>query len=151
MLRAWWRSSIIPRRSSESGVAVAIDLLNAFDGDAVPAARRVDVDLVADTVTDQRLAQRRLIADPTCLGVRLRGADDPVLLLVGAVLREAHCAAHPHDAFFGAGLDDHVVLDDGLELIDPSLHHPLLVLRSVVLEVLREVSQLARGLDLGHD
>ena len=44
-----------------------------------------------------------------------------------------------------------MVFDDRLELFDPSLHHALLVLGRVVLEVLRKVAQLAGGLDLGDD
>src|SRR5438874_8517482 len=145
-----WRFAI-HRRSSANGLVAAKDLLNSCDGDAIPAARRVDVDGIADAVADERFAQRGLVAHATRLGIGLRRPDDPVGLLVSTILGEADRVAHAHHAFFGARLDDHVVLDDGLELFDPSFHHSLLVFGRVVLEVLGKIPQLTRGFDLGDD
>src|SRR5690348_3532071 len=147
-----WRPAIQPR-SASSGVAIAADLLNAGDAHAVGAARGLDRDLVPDLVADERLPHRRLEADAAGFRVRLGRADDPVgLLVVAAVLGEADCAAHPDDALLRRRLlDDDVVLDDRLELPYARLHHSLLVLGGVVLEVLGEIAQLAGGFDLGDD
>src|SRR5690348_10134080 len=85
-------------RTSASAVEAATGLLNRGDAHAVAAAGRPDLDLVADAVTDQRLAQRRFVADAAGLRVGLRGADDAVGLLVRPVLGETHGAAHADDA-----------------------------------------------------
>src|SRR5207302_4536164 len=77
--------------------------------------------------------------------------DDAVALLGSAVLVEAHRAAEPHHAAGRAGLDDPVVLDDLLQLLDPALDEALLVLGRVILEVLGEIAELARALDLLDD
>src|SRR5690242_19075162 len=88
----------IHSRTSLSAVERASDLLNRGDAHAVAAAWGSDLHLVADSVTDQRLAQRRFVADAAGLGVGLGGADDAVGLLVRPVLGEAHCAAHTDNA-----------------------------------------------------
>src|SRR5215467_9769471 len=86
-------------RSSSSGVATAAGLLNRGDAHAVRAAGRLDGDLVADFVADQRLAHRRFEADASRFRVRFRRADDAVgLLILLAVLDEVHRAAHPDHA-----------------------------------------------------
>src|SRR5712692_9515940 len=108
---------------SVSGLVAATDLLNGGDTHAVGAAGRLDLHLVPDAIE----------------------------LFVGTVLCETNRAAHRDDAARGLPLDQHVVLDDRLELLDPGLHHSLLVLGGVVLEVLGQVPQLARRLDLGDD
>src|SRR5207302_4950291 len=76
----------IQRRRSASGVAVATDLLNARDAYAVGTARRPDLHLVADAVSDQRLAEGRLVAHAAGLGIRLGRSHDAIGLLVLAVL-----------------------------------------------------------------
>src|SRR5450759_5574579 len=95
------------RRSSRGNA-----LLNADDSHGVRAVWRLDLDLFADAMPDQRLSQRGLVADPTRFGVGFGGPDDPIALLIGAVLAEAHGAAHVDHARLGLGLDQHVVLDD---------------------------------------
>src|SRR5438552_16817549 len=105
-------------RMSASGVVAATDLLNGGDAHAVSAARRLDLHLVADAVADQCLAQRRLIAHTAGLRVRLGGTDDAVCLLIRAILCEANGVAHRDHSARGLLLDEHVVLDDRLELID---------------------------------
>src|SRR4030088_1550677 len=86
--------SIHARRSCSGVVVVA--LLNAHDSNAVRPVRCLDLDLFADAVPDQRLAQRGLIAHPACFWVGFGRPDDPVLLLTGAVLAGAHRAAPVH-------------------------------------------------------
>src|ERR1700687_2360276 len=140
----------IHARRSSSGV-IAVTLINAGDAHAVRVVGRLDLDLFADLVPDQCLAQRGLVADPACFGIRFGGSDDSVGLLAGSVLAEAHGAAHIDDAGRLLGLDQDVVLDDRLELVDPRLHHSLLVFRGVVLEVLRRVAEFPGVFDLGHD
>src|SRR6266508_2560293 len=138
-------------RSARS--AFATDLVNAGDEHAVLAAGGLDRDLVADAVSDQGFADGRLEAHPARLGIGLRRPDDSVRLLLPllADLGEPYGVAQADHAVGGGRLDQHVVLDDGLELLDPCLHHSLIVLGGVVLEVLGEVAELAGRLDLGHD
>src|SRR5258708_13825215 len=136
-------------RSWRGGVVVV--LFNADDAHAVGAVWRFALDLFSDPVSDQRLAQRRLVAHSSRLWICLGRTDDSVGLLIGPVFAEMNRAAHVDDAGPRLGLDQNVVLDDRLELVDPRLHHALLVLRRVVLEVLGEVAELPSSLDLGHD
>src|SRR5690348_196339 len=103
---------------SLSAVEAATGLLNRGDAHGVTAAGRLDLDLVADSVSDQRLAHGGLVADPTGFGVGLGRAHDAVGLLVGAIFGESHGAAHADFAGRAPGLDQHVVLDDRLELAD---------------------------------
>src|SRR5438105_4876303 len=127
-------------------------LIKADDAHAVGGVWRPDLDLVAHAVSDEGLAQSRLVAHPTRLRVGLRRPDDPVHLLVLTVLSKADGASHRHQlAATWLFLDQDVVLDDLLELVDPRLHETLLVLGGVVFEVLGEVAELAGGLDLGSD
>ena len=51
----------------------------------------------------------------------------------------------------GAAFDDLGVLEDVLELADPALHVPLLVLGGVVVAVLGQIAELAGALDLLGD
>src|SRR6266567_2436446 len=131
--------------------AVKAPLVNAYYAHPVRAAGRADLDLVADSVTQHGLAQRRLVADPAGLGIGLGRPDDAVHLLVLTTLAEPDGAAHADLAGDAVLLDEDVVLDDHLELVDAGLFHALLVLGRVVLEVLGQVAQLARRLDLGRD
>src|SRR5438093_2343057 len=126
-------------------------LVNAYYAHPVSAAGRADLDLVADPVAQHRLAQRRLVADPAGLGIGLGRPDDAVHLLVLTILAEPDGAAHADLAGDAVLVDEHVVLDDRLELVDAGLFHALFVLGRVVLEVLGQVAQLARRLDLGRD
>src|SRR6266550_1915292 len=142
----------IQRRRSLSGVLAATDLLNGGDANAVSAAGRLDLDFVADTMADQCLAQRRLVAHAAGFRVRLGRFDDAIRLLVCPALGETNGVAHRDQATpRSLLLDQHVVLDDRLELPDASFHHSLLVFGGVIFEVLRQVAQLAGGLDLGDD
>src|SRR5205809_6152003 len=131
--------------------AVKAPLVNAYYAHPVSAARSADLDLVADFVTQHCLAQRRLVTDPAGLGIGLRRSDDTVSLLVLSLLAEPDGAAHRDLAGNAVLVDEHVVLDDHLELVDAGLFHALLVLGRVVLEVLGQVAQLAGRLDLGRD
>src|SRR2546430_3510517 len=131
--------------------AVKAPLVNAYYAHPVSAARSADLDLVADFVTQHCLAQRRLVTDPAGLGIGLRRSDDAVSLLVLSLLAEPDGAAHRDLAGNAVLVDEHVVLDDHLELVDAGLFHALLVLGRVVLEVLGQVAQLASRLDLGRD
>src|SRR5258708_33390321 len=140
----------IQARRSCSGVVVLV-LLNAGDAHAVGAVWRFDLGLFSDTVSDQRLAQRRLVAHASGLWIGLGRTDDSIGLVIGPVFAEVNRAAHIDNAGPRLGLDQHVVLDDRLELVDPRLHHALLVFRRVVFEVLGAVVKLAGRLDLGHD
>src|SRR5260370_6492217 len=88
------RRFAIHRWTAAIGVAAATALLNCRDAHRVGAARSPDLDRVADAVSDQRLAQGRLVAHPAGFGIRLGGADDPVCLLVRTVLGEPLGAAH---------------------------------------------------------
>src|SRR5260370_17561977 len=90
------RRFAIHRWTAAIGVAAATALLNCRDAHRVGAAGSPDLDRVADAVSDQRLAQGRLVAHPAGLGIRLRWTDDPVGLLIRAILGEAHGAAHVH-------------------------------------------------------
>src|SRR5260370_42537814 len=117
----------IQARRSCRGVVVVV-LFNADDGPAVGAVWRFDLDRSSDPVSDQRLAQRRLVAHSSRLWICLGRTDDSVGLLIGPVFAEVNRAAHVDDAGPRLGLDQNVVLDDRLELVDPRLHHALLVL-----------------------
>src|SRR5260370_21399329 len=140
----------IQSRRARGGVVVVV-LFNADDAHAVGAVWRFDLDPFSDPVSDQRLPQRRLVAASSRLWICLGRTDDSVGLLIGPVFAEVNRAAHVDDAGPRLGLDQNVVLDDRLELVDARLHHALLVLRRVVLEVLGEVAELPGRLDLGHD
>src|SRR5207248_11702534 len=143
--------AIHARRRVSLPAAMAWLLINPDDPDAICGVGRADLDHVADPVADEGLAQGRLVADPARLRIRLRGADDPVGLLILSVLAEANRAAHRDEAVGANLFDQDVVLDDCLELVDPGFFHALFVLRGVILEVLREVAELTGGLDLGCD
>src|SRR5947208_5031181 len=144
-------AAIQARRRVSRPAAIAWLLIKADDAHAVRGVWRPDLDLVAHAVSDEGLAQSRLVAHPTRLRVGLRRPDDPVHLLVLTILSKPDGAPHRHQLAATWLLDQDVVLDDLFELIDPRLHETLLVLGGVVFEVLGEVAELAGGLDLGSD
>src|SRR5579872_3975800 len=132
-----WSAIQARRRARRPAPAASkCPLVNVFDADAVRAVGRAHLDLIARAVTHQRLAQRRLVADASRLGVGLRRTDDAVRLLVLAVLAKVDGAAHRDHARRARLVDEDVVLDDLLELLDASFLESLLVLGGVVLEVL---------------
>src|SRR6266851_9485210 len=106
----------MPSRRVTAGASV-----NADDSDLVCAIRCPDLDFVADSVADERLAERGLVAHAPTLRIGLGGPDDAVGLLAFAVLFEADRAAHRDDPIAPGRLDQHMVLDDRLELVDPRL------------------------------
>src|SRR5579859_1371238 len=148
-----WSAIHVRSRTRRPAPTASCPLINADDADLVRAVGRADHDLVADAVPDQRLAQGGLIAHAARLRVGFGGTDDAVGLLIRlAVFAEANRAAHGHEPRRAvAVLDQDVVLEDRLEVVDPGLDEALLVLGRVVLEVLRQVPELAGGLDLGGD
>ena len=95
------------------------------------------------------LPDRRLVREPALGGVRLGGAHDEVLdRLLGVDVAEAHHRADGHDARVDLLDVDHARVGETiLELRDPVLEHHLLVLRVVVLGVLGDLAELARGGD----
>src|SRR5579875_1435024 len=115
--------------------------------------RRRRLDDVALLVPHDRLADRRLVRELHLGRVRLGRADDVVLdrLVRGHVL-EAHLGSYRDLARADLLLrHDARVLQPFLERRDPRLEVGLVVLRRVVLGVLGDVAELARGADpLGH-
>jgi hypothetical protein len=91
----------------------------------------------------------RLVRELLLGRVRLGGADDVVLdRLLRVDVPQPHDRAHRHDARVDVGRVDHAGVGQPLlELCDLVLEHRLLVLRVVVLRVLGDVAELARGPD----
>src|SRR5256714_7552660 len=141
----------IHSRTSASGDFAATDLLNARDAHRVGATGRHDLHHVAHAVADQSFPERGLIAHAARFRVGLSGTDDAIALFILTVLSKPDGIAHRDLAVGGAPLDDHVVLDDRLELLDAGLHHSPPVPGGLLLEVLGKVAQLARRFDLGDD
>src|SRR5439155_19335122 len=115
----------IQRLTSTSEALSTTDLLKCGDAYPIRGGRRLDLDLIADAMADQSLAEGGLVADAARLGIRLRRSDDPVCLLILAVFRKSHGVTHANHTFLETSFDQHVVLDDRLELFDPRLHHSL--------------------------
>ena len=103
------------------------------------AARRRHLDDVADARADQRGAERRVGRDAA-------DARDLDLEALARVVLDLDVAADPHDAVVGA-LDDDRAVEPRAQDRDPALEQPLLVLRVVIGEVLRQVAEAARGRD----
>src|SRR5581483_534286 len=110
-----------------------------------PAWRR-DLDRLAGSPTEQRRAERRGRRDGagTADGADLHRHPLAVLVLDLDDRADADLLA----ARLG---DDLRTVEPRTQRADPSLEQALLVLRRVVLEVLREVAELARLLDRGDD
>src|SRR5437588_10590084 len=128
--------SAIHLRTSASGDVAATALLNARDAHRVGATGRHDLHHVAYAVADESFPERGLIAHAARFRVGLGGTDDAIALFILTVLGKPDGVAHRDLAVGGAPFDDHVVLDDRLELLDSRLHHSLPVLGGVILEVL---------------
>jgi hypothetical protein len=100
-------------------------------------------------VSQQRLADRRLVGELLLRRVRLGRADDRVLVAVARLLIldvDGHADADQVRRELRR-VDDLGRAQALLELGDLLLEHHLLVLRVVVLGVLRDVAELARLLD----
>src|SRR5262249_51322638 len=106
------------------------------------AARGLHVDDVADGRPEERRPERRVRRDPSHRG-------DLDLHLAAVLFGDADDRADA-DVLVGVVLDGHRVIQALAQDADPGLEQPLLVLRGVVLEVLGQVAELARGLDRLH-
>src|SRR5260370_7533004 len=106
----------MPSRRVTAGASV-----NADDSDLVRAIRCLDLEFVADSVADERLAEGGLVAHAPTLRIGLGRPDDAVGLLAFAVLFEADRAAHRDDPIAPGRLDQHMVLDYPLYLSTPPL------------------------------
>ena len=107
----------------------------------------VDLDGLALLVADDCLPHRRLVRELLLGRIGLGGADDVVLdgLLRVDVAEADDGADRDHALRDVLGVDHAGVREALLELGDLLLDHRLLVLRVVVLRVLRDVTELARG------
>src|SRR5581483_5218512 len=125
-----------------SVAALSEGLVDPADGRLPGAARRLDLDRVADPPAEQGRAERRRGRH------RARAADGADLdghRLAGVRLH-VDDRADP-DLVRGGLLDDLGGVEARPQRADARLEQPLLVLRGVVLEVLRQVAELARLLD----
>src|SRR5207244_11846448 len=110
------------------------------------AARRLDLDGLAELVAEQRGAEGGGRRDGSAAA---DGADlDPERLAV--LVLDLDDGADP-DLVATRIVDDLCVVEPCAKRADARLEHALLVLRRVVLEVLGEIAELARLLDRGHD
>src|SRR5260370_17555139 len=98
----------IQARRSCRGVVVVV-LFNADDAHAVGAVWRFDLDLFSDPVSDQRLAQRRLVAHSSRLWICLGRTADSLRLLIGPVFAEINRAAHCAAPLPRLGLDPNII------------------------------------------
>src|SRR4051794_25325372 len=122
-----WSAIQVRSRTRRPAPTASRSLINADHADAIGAVGRPDDHLISSAMAQQRLAQRRFVAHGARLRIGLRRPDDAVRLLLAAVLLETDGASHGHDARHAHGVDEHVVLDDRLELLDPRFPHALLV------------------------
>src|SRR5579875_1896104 len=116
------------------------------------AARGDDLHVVAALVTEQRLADGRLVGELHLRRVRLGRSDDRVLVRLARRVLDVHDRPDTH--LVGGqrrGVHDRGRSQLVLEGRDPRLEHRLLVLRVVVLGVLGDVPELARLLDAIRD
>src|SRR5512132_178008 len=128
-----------PRSAAASGGASS-----AADGDhagAPGAARRLDLDLVTGLGAEQRPAHGRVGRDTA--DARDLDLQAPALLVLELDLRADSDRALGRRVL----VDEHGAREAVAQHPDPPLEQSLLVLGGVILEVLGEVAEAARGLD----
>ena len=131
-LRAGRRS----RRQRRASVRTALGAADRADGRLPGAARCLDRDDVADRPPHEGAAKRRVCRDAA------DGRDRDLHQLPRLVLDRDDGARA--DVIVGVVLDDDRGVQPRTHLLDARLEQPLLVLRGVVLEVLREIAERAR-------
>src|SRR6185312_15636937 len=137
---------------ASAGVAV-LRGLDFQDLELHRPARGRDLDGLALLLADDRLADGRLVRELVLGGVRLGGADDPVLdRLLRVDVAQLHLGADRDDVLGDVLLGDHArVAEPLLERGDAVLEQRLLVLGVVVLGVLGDVAELAGDADAVGD
>src|SRR5262245_47018840 len=146
-----WGPSIEAASSSAQNIEVEPPDCLADADDLVDRVSRRDRDrdLVALLATQECPADRRLIGDPAVRRRRLRRPHDRVLL-AATVAFELHGGANLDVGRGVVLVDDHGVLDQRGQGLDPALDERLLVLGVLVLGVLRDVAVLLGFLDPGR-